>query len=117
MLTLRNSTRSVGTGMVELLCGDRDAGAGVAGGGTRNGGWPCASRGSGGLEELEQLVGDLPGGLQRGPVPDVGEDLDGGVAVRVGEFLAGRGRTDGVVGAGDQQQRQAGLDRSGIGGA
>jgi hypothetical protein len=38
-----------------------------------------------GSEELLEQIGDRAGGLDGGPVPDAGQDLDGGVAVRLGE--------------------------------
>src|SRR4051812_20474903 len=102
MLTLRNSTFSVGTGMVHLLCIEcievvTPGGApapGRAGSGAHGGAVGCCLPRAGpggrmtrrGSEELGQLVGDRTGGLQRGPVADAGDDLDGGVAVGVGEF-------------------------------
>ena len=56
-----------------------------------------------GSEELEQVVGDLEGLLQRGPVTAVVEDLEGGRAVRLRERLADGGGTDAVAGSGEQE--------------
>src|SRR3954453_9647834 len=65
-----------------------------------------------GSEELLEQVGDRAGGFERGPVPDAGQDLDRRLPVGPGDVVAGVGRSDLVVGAGDEQQRQPGGDRA-----
>src|SRR5580693_4408626 len=86
--------------------------------------WCCSLRwrpglarpGEAGGDERGEDLGGLSGVLERDLVADAVDDPDVGTPVRVGDLLVDRGRAERVIAAGDEQEREAGIDGPGIGG-